>query len=219
MIRVAENAAGVAVTGHAGHGPPGQDIVCAAVSALVQTLALSLDRLAPGETVCSMEPGSATIRYTSLSEEGRLLVCSFFVGVRYFRGDVSPNNLSRKEKGYSSAWLHHKGRNKHHLEYWIDYGVGDDQPPLVGMRMPEKYVVEMFIDRMSASKNYQKEKYTDRSALEYYEKGKARHILHPDSRELLERLLHMLAEEGEDATMDYIRREVLRNRRRKRARR
>ena len=154
-----------------------------------------------------------------LHDLSKYMPAEFFVGVRYFRGDVSPNNLERKEKGYSSAWLHHKGRNKHHLEYWIDYGVGDDQPPLMGMRMPEKYVVEMFIDRMSASKNYQKEKYTDRSALEYYERGKARHILHPDSRELLERLLNMLAEEGEDATMDYIRREVLRNRRRKRARR
>ena len=146
-----------------------------------------------------------------LHDLSKYMPSEFLIGIKYYRGDVSPNNLERKEKGYSSAWLHHKGRNKHHLEYWIDYGVGEDQPPLVGMRMPERYVVEMFIDRMSASKNYLKEKYTDRSALEYYEKGKARHILHPDSRELLERLLHMLAQEGEDATMDYIRREVLHN--------
>ena len=89
---------------------------------------------------------------------------------------------------------------------------------MVGMRMPDKYVVEMFIDRMSASKNYQKEKYTDRSALEYYERGKAHHILHPEVRELLERLLHMLADEGEEVTMDYIRREVLHNKKQERQR-
>ncbi|MCD8151697.1 MAG: DUF5662 family protein [Clostridiales bacterium] len=133
----------------------------------------------------------------------------FWVGVKYYRGNMSPNNIERKEKGYTSAWLHHKGRNKHHLEYWIDYGSKDSEFPLEGMRMPDKYVVEMFIDRMSASKNYQKEAYTDRSALDYYMKGKARHVLHPEVKELLERLLTMLAEEGEAATFAYIRREVL----------
>ncbi|MCD8333553.1 MAG: DUF5662 family protein [Clostridiales bacterium] len=133
----------------------------------------------------------------------------FWVGVKYYRGNMSPNNIERKEKGYTSAWLHHKGRNKHHLEYWIDYGSKDSEFPLEGMRMPDKYVVEMFIDRMSASKNYQKEAYTDRSALDYYMKGKARHVLHPEVKELLERMLTMLAEEGEDATFAYIRREVL----------
>ena len=47
----------------------------------------------------------------------------FLVGCKYYQGDVSPNNAEGKDKGYSSAWLHHKGRNKHHMEYWIDYGV------------------------------------------------------------------------------------------------
>ncbi len=68
------------------------------------------------------------------------------------------------DKGYSSAWLHHKGRNKHHLEYWIDYAVSEDKKAvktiagMTGMKMPVKYVCEMFIDRISASKNYQREK-------------------------------------------------------------
>lgn len=136
----------------------------------------------------------------------------FLVGCRYFQGNVSPNNQERLEKGYSSAWLHHKGRNKHHMEYWIDYGL-PPEPAMVGMRMPNRYVVEMFIDRMSASKNYQKEKYTDRSALEYYEHGKGHYIMHPEVQELLERLLHMLADKGEAYTLDYIRREILKNKR------
>lgn len=134
----------------------------------------------------------------------------FLVGCKYFQGDVSPNNGERKEKGYSAAWLHHKGRNKHHMEYWIDYGEPDG-PPMIGMRMPDRYVVEMFIDRMSASKNYQKEKYTDRSALEYYQRSLDHYIIHPEVQELLERLLVMLAEQGEEYTYDYIRREVLKN--------
>ena len=45
----------------------------------------------------------------------------FFVGVKYFRGYVSPNNVQREVEGVAAAWLHHKGRNKHHYEYWIDY--------------------------------------------------------------------------------------------------
>ena len=80
----------------------------------------------------------------------------FLVGCRYYQGNKSPNNAEREEKGYSTAWLHHKGRNKHHLEYWIDYSAKGDRQ-MTGMRMPEKYVVEMFMDRIAACKNYQKE--------------------------------------------------------------
>lgn len=137
----------------------------------------------------------------------------FIPGCRYFQGNMSPNNAERKDRGYSSAWLHHKGRNKHHMEYWIDYSVNKEDG-IVGMKMPVQYVVEMFIDRVSAAKNYQKDTYTDRSALEYYENGKNVHIIHPQSRKLLEKLLHMLADEGEDAVYDYIRRVVLKKKKR-----
>ena len=69
----------------------------------------------------------------------------FLVGCKYYQGTMSPNNAERKDKGYSSAWLHHKGRNKHHMEYWIDYGVPDEggDKGLCGMKMPLRYVVEM----------------------------------------------------------------------------
>ncbi len=133
----------------------------------------------------------------------------FMVGCKYFQNGLSPHHMERQEKGYSMAWLHHKGRNKHHMEYWIDYAVGDGKKGIAGMKMPLKYVVEMFIDRVSASRNYQKEKYTDRSALEYYEHGREHHIIHKDTRELLEKLLHMLADEGEDAVFHYIKHELL----------
>lgn len=132
----------------------------------------------------------------------------FLVGCKYYQGTASPNNREREVRGYSGAWLHHKGRNKHHMEYWIDYGVGTDKA-MVGMKMPLKYVVEMFIDRVCASKNYQREKYTDESAWEYYEKGKGHYMIHPDTQKLLEKLLRMLAEEGEDKTFSYIKNVLL----------
>ena len=62
----------------------------------------------------------------------------FLVGAKYFQGNQSPNNAERFDKGYSSAWLHHKGKNKHHLEYWIDYSLEPDKP-MTGTRMPVKY--------------------------------------------------------------------------------
>lgn len=140
----------------------------------------------------------------------------FLVGCRYYQGTMSPNNAERADKGYSAAWLHHKGRNKHHLEYWIDYGIPDKEGPhkgekkgLCGMKMPLHYAVEMYVDRVSASKNYQREKYQDDSALKYYLNGKEYHMLHEDTRALLELLLEMLAVQGEDETNRFIRNELL----------
>ena len=133
----------------------------------------------------------------------------FSAGIKYYRGDISPNGIQKQVEGYSKAWLHHKGRNKHHLEYWIDYGTSI-QEGLVGMKIPKKYVVEMFIDRICACMNYEKEKYKNDSALRYYERGKDYQIIHEESKELLEFLLNKLAGEGEQATLDYIKNQVLR---------
>ena len=118
----------------------------------------------------------------------------FSQGVKYFQGDRSPNDAEREDKGYTSAWLHHKGRNKHHLEYWVDYDVKKSEAGMVGMKMPDNYIIEMFCDRVAASKIYQGDKYTDASPVQYYEKGKGKYILHPYVRKKLELLLNMLAE-------------------------
>ncbi|SFG00072.1 hypothetical protein SAMN04487761_10149 [Lachnospiraceae bacterium C7] len=135
----------------------------------------------------------------------------FLVGCKYFKGYMSPNNAERMDKGYSSAWLHHKGRNKHHLEYWIDYDIRKDGSGhgMTGMKMPIKYVVEMYIDRLSASKNYLKEKYNDRSALDYYNHGKNHYIMNQDTESLIELLLEMNAIKGEAYTMSYVKNQVL----------
>ena len=136
----------------------------------------------------------------------------FKVGVHYYQGWRSPNAAERDEFGFSRAWLHHKGRNKHHFEYWTDIlrdenGVLNWQP----LPMPTRYVVEMFCDRIAASKVYLKDAYTDQSALIYFtrEVGSRPGLMHPDTAALLNELLTMLAEQGEEAAFAYIRREVL----------
>lgn len=134
----------------------------------------------------------------------------FLAGVKYYDGSRSPIELEKMDLGYSAGWLHHKGRNKHHLEYWIDYDY-ENGGSMGGMKMPVNYVVEMFCDRVSACQIYQKEKYTDASAWEYYEKSKKDYIIHPESAALLEKLLLMLRDEGEEKTILYIRREILHN--------
>ena len=156
------------------------------------------------------------IRQGLLHDLSKYSPTEFIVGCKYYQGNMSPNNAEREAVGYSSAWLHHKGRNKHHLEYRIDYRIPDKEGPhkgehkgLCGMKMPVNYVVEMYIDRVAASKNYQKEKYRDDSALAYYMNGRQFHVLHDDTRALLELLLEMLAIKGEKATNRFIREEVL----------
>ena len=132
----------------------------------------------------------------------------FRAGIKYYQGNKSPNGVQRQVEGLSTAWLHHKGRNKHHNEYWIDYSL-DGKTVLAGMKMPVKYVVEMFIDRMAACMNYEKENYNNSSPLNYYLKGKSHIIMHEESQKLLEELLEMLSEKGEKVTLAYIKNELL----------
>lgn len=134
----------------------------------------------------------------------------FRVGCKYYQGTRSPNNAEREDIGYSSAWLHHKGRNKHHYEYWIDYSMSDDRV-LAGMKMPTKYVVEMLMDRIAASKIYMGDTYTDQAPLAYFERGRGHYVIHPETEKLLEGLLRMLADKGEVETFAYVRTKVLKN--------
>ena len=131
----------------------------------------------------------------------------FLVGARYYQGTRSPNNAEREAKGVSAAWLHHKGRNKHHYEYWIDYsGDMNDGRVLAGAQMPRRYVAEMIFDRVSASRVYKGEAYTDSSALEYFMATRDKcWFIHPVTKRQMEFLLRMWAEKGEEHTIRYIR--------------
>ena len=130
----------------------------------------------------------------------------FWTGVRYYQeGKRSPNAYERETIGYSAAWLHHKGRNRHHFEYWIDYSVEKEGNPMTGMPMPRKYIAEMMMDRMAASKIYNGKNYNDHFPLQYYEKGKHHYMMHPQTEKDLVKLLTILDKKGEDYLYRYIR--------------
>lgn len=129
----------------------------------------------------------------------------FIPGARYYLGNRSPNEGEREDYGYSKAWMHHKGRNRHHFEYWTDYSPVTKR--MEGVKMPTKFLIEMFCDRVAASKIYNGDKYTDSTALEYFLRGRDRRgaLIHPETSDELEKLLRMLSEKGERETFKYIR--------------
>lgn len=124
----------------------------------------------------------------------------FITECRYYQGNRSPNSQERDEIGYSLAWLHHKGRNKHHWEYWVDFTTKG----LIPAKMPIQYVYEMFCDRVAASQIYQGKNYNNAHPLQYYEERKHSYIMHDDTRKLLEFLLNYLNENGLEQTISYI---------------
>lgn len=131
----------------------------------------------------------------------------FRVGARYYQGVRSPNAAERDELGYSTAWMHHKGRNKHHFEYWTDLDVKTGL--YTAVPMPTKFLVEMVMDRMAACKVYKGKAYTDASALEYLQRARDSSLLHPQTKEKLEFLLTLLKEKGEKELFRFIRKVVL----------
>ena len=127
----------------------------------------------------------------------------FLAGVKYYQGNRSPNEMERELFGYSSAWLHHKGRNRHHFEYWTDYSFVERR--IVPVKMPLRYVAEMFCDRVAASKIYNGKSYTDADSINYFLRGKANRFIHAETSDFLEKLLVMLRDEGEEKTFAYLR--------------
>ena len=131
----------------------------------------------------------------------------FRSGMRYYQGNRSPNAAERDDKGYSEAWMHHKGRNRHHWEYWTDLSL--ETMTYAPVPMPRKYLAEMVMDRIAACKVYQGDAYTDASALIYLQKGVDRIRMHPRTQQELEYILTMLRDEGEKVTFAYIKNNVL----------
>ena len=133
----------------------------------------------------------------------------FLSGAKYYQGDRSPNDAERKAEGVSRAWLHHKGRNRHHFEYWIDYCIQPDgSVTMGGNEMPIKYVAEMFCDRVAACRVYMKDKYTDASAYEYFARSRHRIMMHEKTKAELDKMLTVLKDEGEEAAFAYVRRRL-----------
>lgn len=130
----------------------------------------------------------------------------FIPGVKHFTGKCSPNDLEREEKGYSSAWLHHKGRNRHHWEYWRDVKKGVGYQPV---EMPLRYVAEMLCDRIAACRVYHGSDYKQGDAYDYFIKSKvAPKEMHPKTAQKLAEWLEMVRDEGEDKALAKVKKEL-----------
>ena len=146
------------------------------------------------------------IKHFILITKHKLLVfklcCKIGIPFRGFMHDwskYSPTEFFESVKyynGYAEAWLHHKGRNKHHPEYWVD-----DNSPNPTPIIPYKYVAEMICDKLAASIVYNGSNWTNRSELEYWEKEKQITKINKNVEEMLTEVFTQVAENGIDATL------------------
>lgn len=110
----------------------------------------------------------------------------------------------KEQFGYANGWMHHKGRNKHHWEYWYDMIDGKWQP----LEMPYNYFVEMVCDRVAACKIYQKDKYTKESALNYYLTRNDGLYMHPKTNTMLKEVLTEISTKGEDIVFAELKQKI-----------
>ena len=119
----------------------------------------------------------------------------FSPSAKYFQGNRSPIEAEKENCGYSFAWLHHKGCNPHHWEYWIDFA---SDGGIIADRIPKKYVIEMLCDWIGAGKVYAKGKWTQSDPLDYYNKVRAGRYFHPETEQVIVRFLELIRDEGLD---------------------
>jgi len=114
-----------------------------------------------------------------------------FESAKYYQGNRSPIGVCRRTKGVSYAWLHHKGRNKHHIEYWLD---GDcEVTPL----MPYKYAVECVCDKLAATRTYHGKNYSWEMPINHWYKYGNKVDGNPKTMEFIERVFLDVKEHGE----------------------
>jgi hypothetical protein len=109
----------------------------------------------------------------------------FCESARFFQGTRTPIGEAKKIRGYSEAWLHHKGHNKHHWEYWTDYTKGE----LTMCKIPMKYIIEMVCDMIGASKAYNKGKYDPMDPYRYFDTHRDNFLMLERDKETLAILL------------------------------
>lgn len=120
----------------------------------------------------------------------------FCESVKYYNGVRSPLHVCREINGYSMSWLHHKGRNKHHFEYWEDM----DKNERIRVFMPYKYIVEAVCDKIAAGMAYCGKKWTQKEPFEYWtnieKPGPV--VKHPGSVKFMDIVLKKIYDEGLD---------------------
>lgn len=120
-------------------------------------------------------------------------ITEFSSSAAYFQGDKSPIKVEKIKNGYSFAWQHHQGVNKHHWQYWIDFEHGE----LIVIEMPAKYVIEMLCDWIGAGKAYNKGQWTINSFKSWYNSHRDTIILHTLTKEFIDLLMYSVESEEE----------------------
>ena len=120
----------------------------------------------------------------------------FWESANYYVGNHTPITEAKRTKGYSKAWLHHKGRNKHHTEYWVDYTAPEVTPVI-----PYPYAAEMICDKLATSIIYQGKKWTKEYELAYWEKEKERVEVNPKIANFITAVMTEVAKQGIDKTL------------------
>lgn len=117
----------------------------------------------------------------------------FFESVKYYTGTDSPINNCKKVNGYSEAWMHHKGRNKHHYEYWQDdFDHGGKQ-----IQIPFKYALELVCDYLAAGKAYMKKDFSYDAEYNWWLNKKSNPIaMHPQTMLFVDMMLRELKNRG-----------------------
>lgn len=115
----------------------------------------------------------------------------FWESAKYYTGKFSPIHACRKINGYSKAWLHHKGKNKHHHEYWYDYNTEEKTPV-----MPYKYAVEMICDNLAAGITYNGKNWTNSTQLEYWNKIEGKKKVNPKINKFAKEVFKEVSEKG-----------------------
>ena len=127
----------------------------------------------------------------------------FVPSVRYYQGNRSPISREKEVNGYSQCWLHHKGRNRHHWEYWVDRENGESM--LISLPIPFNYLLESVLDRISASKTYNGDKYTDQEPYRFFLRSKEYHTMNQETAAQIASLLEYLKDHGEKKALQYYR--------------
>lgn len=121
----------------------------------------------------------------------------FLESVKYYTGDKSPIMGAKKDIGYSEAWLHHKGRNKHHFEYWLDLN-SPNKTPIISY----KYAVEMVCDTLAAGLTYQGKNWYPGYQLEYFNNRTDKSLINDKIINFLTEVYTLVEKQGINKTIN-----------------
>ena len=128
----------------------------------------------------------------------------FISSAKYFQGNRSPIEAEKEDLGYSLAWQHHKGHNKHHWEYWTDF---DNNGEVIANRIPYKYVIEMICDWVAAGKVYESNNWDQSVPIKYYEKTRNARHYNVDTEIEIVNLLNIIKYNGLDKFHEIVKKE------------